>query len=121
VGCCGKIAKVARIAEGNFLHLMNKMQMLPEKTCAGSNARLDECRRCDNQTWLTWDEFWEWVDENGGKKKFFAEIDGLETWPLLPDNKYKPGLKLFCRICKCWLPAKSYVKEEMCPLAKWPD
>ena len=27
--------------------------------------------------------------------------------------------KLFCKKCKCWLPAKTFVKEEQCPKGYW--
>jgi len=29
------------------------------------------------------------------------------------------GNKLFCSICKCFVPAKAMVKNEKCPLDKW--
>jgi hypothetical protein len=34
----------------------------------------------------------------------------------LPIEQVQPGAKLFCSLCKCWLPAKAYVKQENCPL-----
>lgn len=68
---------------------------------------------------MTWVEYAQWIDANGGLVKFTAEIDKLEEWPMLPKQEYAHGCKLFCRICKCWLPAKSYVGEKQCPLGKW--
>jgi hypothetical protein len=64
-------------------------------------------------------EYTDWIDKNGGMAKFASEIDKLKSWPLLPKQEYQPKTKLFCRICKCWLPAKTYVKKEQCPLNKW--
>lgn len=34
-------------------------------------------------------------------------------------SKYWLGKKLFCSICKCFVPAKARVKESTCPLGKW--
>lgn len=25
----------------------------------------------------------------------------------------------FCRVCKCWMPAKTYFKGLKCPMGKW--
>ncbi len=32
---------------------------------------------------------------------------------------YWLGRKLFCSICKCFIPAKARVKENTCPRGKW--
>jgi len=29
--------------------------------------------------------------------------------------------RMFCSECKCFIPAKARVKDEMCPLDRWPD
>lgn len=34
---------------------------------------------------------------------------------------YWLGRSAWCKICKCYLPAKARVKEEKCPLGKWAD
>ena len=34
------------------------------------------------------------------------------------DNEWK-ARKLFCKQCKCFIPAKARVKDENCPLGKW--
>ena len=121
--CCGKniVQKAEAIAVGNFAMAMDKMKLLPKERIAASRSRLMVCRQCEQCTWLTWSEYWAWVDGNGGKKKFFTEIEDLTNWPLLPKQEYEKGRKLFCRICKCWLPAKSYVINEKCPLVKWQE
>jgi|GEM_PF-2883653 len=119
MACCGKILKAAKIAEGNLLFLMDKIKALPEKTCRRANSRLVMCRQCENCTWMEWKEFFLWIESNGRKQKFIDEIGDLTGWPLLPKKEYSKGKKLFCRICKCWLPAKSYVNEEQCPLGLW--
>ena len=116
MGCCGSsLNKVASIAQANLLSAMDSLGVLPKRKSRMANTRLAGCRRCQDSTWLTWHEFWTWVDDNGGKVKFFEDIADLTAWPLLPRNKYQMGRKLFCRICKCWVPKKAYLDDEQCP------
>jgi hypothetical protein len=117
MSCCGK--KVNMIIKGNFLALMDKLRLLPEEKYEFADTRIDRCRECGFCTWMTWNKYWKWVDENGGKKKFFAEIDNLTKWPLLPKQRYDRKRKLFCRVCKCWVPAKAFLKNEQCPKNFW--
>lgn len=35
------------------------------------------------------------------------------------EHKYWVAKTLWCKICKCFIPAKARVKEESCPLGKW--
>ena len=35
------------------------------------------------------------------------------------EKNYWIGRKLFCSICKCYIPAKARVTDEKCPLGKW--
>lgn len=35
------------------------------------------------------------------------------------DEQYWLGRSLWCKICKCYIPAKARVEEEKCPLNKW--
>ena len=37
------------------------------------------------------------------------------------EENYWLGRKLFCGECKCFVPAKARVKDELCPLDKWPE
>jgi hypothetical protein len=52
-----------------------------------------------------------------GTKYEFTD-DRVRACRECPDN-YWLGRSLWCRICKCFVPAKARVKEEMCPLGKW--
>jgi len=36
------------------------------------------------------------------------------------EDNYWIGRSLWCSICKCHVPAKARIKEENCPLGKWP-
>ena len=124
MSCCGKrlvqtTGTMAHIIKGNVNHLMHQLRLLPTDKCQAADSRLRICRDCESCTWMTWAEFWNWVDEHGGKRKFFTDIDDLTGWPWLPTQEYAGGRKLFCRVCKCWLPVKAFVKEEQCPQGHW--
>ncbi len=117
MGCCGKIKKVVSIAQGNLAIVLDAINLLPSEKYLYHAVRLRACRQCEHHTYLTEDEYLEWIDKNGGLGKFVAEIDTLDQWPPLPIEKNEqPGAKLFCSLCKCWLPAKAYVKIENCPV-----
>jgi len=34
-------------------------------------------------------------------------------------ENYWLGRSLWCRLCKCYIPAKARVEDEKCPLDKW--
>jgi hypothetical protein len=117
MGCCGKINKVVSIAKGNLAVALDAINLLPSEKYLYHAVRLRACRVCQHHTYLTEDEYIAWIEANGGLAKFVAEIDTLEKWPPLPiEHNEQPGAKLFCSLCKCWLPAKSYVKNENCPV-----
>lgn len=116
MGCCGKISKALSIAKGNLAVVLEKINLLPADQFIYHSVRLRACRQCEHHTYLTESEFLDWIDAHGGLVKFVAEIDALDQWPPLPIEKNEPpGAKLFCSLCKCWLPAKAYVKQEKCP------
>ena len=75
---------------------------------------------CDEQTWLSKTEYAGWLKDNG--VEVIANFTELEKLPKLP--KYERGSakgrrNLFCRLCKCFVPAKARVADEKCPLGKW--
>jgi len=119
MSCCGKIVVLSNIAEGSLKTLASNMMILPKNKYKFSDTRLDICRKCENHTWLTWYEYWQWVKEHGRIEKFFRDIDNLIEWPLLPKNTYKKKTRLFCRICKCWLPARARLEGQECTLGLW--
>ncbi|HRS71424.1 MAG: hypothetical protein OEV87_01235 [Phycisphaerae bacterium] len=117
MGCCGKIKKVVSIATGNLAIVLDAINLLPAEKYLYHSVRLRACRGCEYHTYLTEEEYLEWIEKNGGLAKFVAEIDTLDQWPPLPiEQNEQPGAKLFCSLCKCWLPAKAYVKKENCPV-----
>lgn len=112
--------KVVSIAQGNLAVVLDAINLLPSEKYLYHSVRLRTCRACEHHTYLTEEEYLEWIDAHGGLVKFVAEIDSLDQWPPLPIQQEQPGAKLFCSLCKCWLPAKAYVKQENCPV-RHPD
>jgi hypothetical protein len=105
--------------QGNALLALDFLFVWPPEKYVFAGIRLETCRLCDESTWMTVAEYAGWIEKNGGMVKFASQIDKLTSWPALPKQEYSPKKKLFCRVCKCWLPAKTYVKNEQCPLNKW--
>ena len=99
------MCKCLNIAKGNSLFILNSLLLLPKEKYTFANERLAICRKCEESTWLCILEY----------------LYAIRTFPpkVLSKKPYTKNSKLFCRICKCWLPAKTYVKTEQCPLNKW--
>jgi len=111
----GHIQKIKNIASG-YVH-WGIEKILPDSAKdkrAFVGKRLEACQACENRTYLTFSEYNEWICQNGGIAKFILEINRLEQWPLLPDNKDSHHGILFCRRCKCLLSAKANEKSEKC-------
>lgn len=63
-------------------------------------------------------EYTQWLKDNG--IEVLKNLHQLEVLPKLP--KYELDDKrrnLFCRICKCYVPAKARIEKEHCQLGKW--
>jgi hypothetical protein len=114
-----RTSKVKNIISGNWNAVFMQLKAVPDEKCEHYHLRLQTCRQCDLHTWLTWAEFYRYINDNGGLMKFMKEIDLLEQWPLLPKQDYASGRKLFCRVCKCFLMAKAASADEVCPQEKW--
>jgi hypothetical protein len=115
MSCCSKtikkIVKAEHIVRGNIFALTGvKFEV--------TDDRIRTCWSCIEQTWLTWPEYYKWLFDNG--VKVLANLEQLEVLPKLP--KYEQDEKkrnLFCRICKCFIPAKARIKGEKCLMGKW--
>ena len=115
MSCCGEAKSVGRqvrnIAVG---YVSYKMGVRYEFT----DDRIRACHKCDEQTWMGLAEYNRWLAANSiDVLKNFTQLEKL---PKLP--KYQQGPKrrrLYCRICKCFIPAKARVEEMKCPLDKW--
>jgi hypothetical protein len=137
MGCCGKkladelpepepasrpksrVRKIKSIVAGNWNLALRQLKAVPDEKSKHYHQRLQTCRACDLHTWLTWAEFYRYVNDHGGLMKFMKEIASLEQWPLLPKQEYESRRKLFCRVCKCFLMAKAAIEDEVCPFNKW--
>ena len=118
MGCCGKfIRKGFEIVNGNVLYFADKNFNLPREKYKYADGRIAICRDCEKQTWLTRREYFGWLKDNG--IDVLKNIDQLEKLPDLPAGDRGQGRNLFCKICKCFIPAKAYVEDEKCPLDKW--
>lgn len=123
--CCGeKILNMARkaghVIEGNIKHTVDTaagMVNLTPPYHSFSQDRLEICRECEKHTWMTWTEYAGWVGRH--LNEVVLQFDRLEEIPELPKQEKQPKRTLFCRVCKCLLPAKAAVENETCPLYLW--
>jgi hypothetical protein len=116
MSCCNKTMK--NIVNGMFLASISKLMHLPNTTSKWSIARLTQCQNCTESTWISISQYI-WFLNNNGIVNVIKNLDDLSALPPIPKQNYKPGAKLFCSICKCWIPAKVRVQDEKCPLNKW--
>lgn len=131
MGCCGDKIKGAlknihgvvnvghQIVQSKFNQAQRLFFVLPKEKCNIADERMEICRVCEMSTWMTKEKFWSWVEQNGGEEKFFAEIDHLTDWPLLPKQPNARRKRLLCRLCKCPCASKSYVMKAECPGKFW--
>ena len=129
MGCCddklkktvGIASKAVSIVKGNAELLSNtlksKLFFLQPDANGQAEIRKQICRDCDESTWLTAGEYMLWLKDHGFE--VIQNLDDLTVLEKLPKSEYGQSKKLFCRLCKCWLPAKAAVKDEKCPLDKW--
>ena len=112
MGCCGKtISKGKDIAVGTIRHAVG---IKYEHT----DERIRTCWTCDEQTWLSGKEYMAWLFKNG--IEVLENFTQLEKLPKLPKHEQEKGRRrLYCRICKCFIPGKARVENENCPLGKW--
>jgi len=120
--CCGdKIKKAVSIVQGNVNlavdTLLTTVFRMPTERYHLSEVRKAICRSCEKHTWLTAMEYIIWLKSHG--VEVIKNLDDLSVLPELPKQDYVKHEKLFCMICKCWLPAKAEIKNEKCPLNKW--
>jgi len=118
VGCCGKtISKIVNIVEGNISLLAENLFKLEILKCVDTDTRTRICQQCEKSTWLTKAEYMAYLNQH--KVEAVKNIADLSVLPELPKAEYDKGKKLFCQICKCFIPAKVRVDKEQCPIGKW--
>lgn len=117
-GCGGKARSVRNIIKGNVGFLIESMFDLSIDKCDATNTRIELCKCCKKNTWLFKTEYAKFVFEHG--MDFIKHIDNLVELPELPKGKNDGRRKkIFCMVCKCFIPAKAREKDEACPLGKW--
>lgn len=123
MGCCGghsgKVRAVGKIVSGHANRLFDQVFMVRGKRYRRAEQRQAVCMACEFQTWLTKSEYLAWLAANG--IEVLTHIDDLTRLPMLDKHGFARGRSLFCRLCKCWIPAKAYSKDSQCPQDKWAD
>ncbi len=104
MGCCGGTARKVRQVATGFVNLA--MGVKYEFT----DDRVRTCQRCEDNTWLTKAQYSKWLIENG--VQVLRNFKDLAVLPLLPKEENGKGRGLYCRICKCFVPAKARVGYE---------
>lgn len=118
MSCCGKqIRAISNIAAGNISLLAEKLFRLDTLRHAEGERRQRICMECEYQTWLAKGFYLTWLAKN--MTIITTHIEDLAGLPPLPKEENGPGKKLFCTICKCWLPAKTRAANSTCPKGKW--
>ncbi len=113
MGCCqGKrISTAIKAAKGYTSLALGKK-------CKATDRRTRICQQCDSGTWLTIAQYNKWLSGQG-LGKVIDKFADLTVMPDLPDGQRGPGCHLFCKLCKCCIPAKTRVADEECPINKW--
>ena len=114
MGCCGKtIEKVKNIAVG-YANLARGVKY------EFTDDRIRACWKCDYQTRMSRTEYTAWLVKHG--IEVLKNYTQLEKIPMLPKQEQNKNRRnLYCRICKCFIPAKARVKEMNCPKNVWED
>ena len=110
--CCGKTIRKAKNIVVGYTNLVRG------KKYEFTDGRIRKCQGCDEQTWMSKTEYAMWLLQNGiGVFRNFTELEKL---PKLPKYEQTPGRRnLYCRICKCFVPAAARDKKKKCVLGKW--
>lgn len=111
MGCCGK--NIKNIAMGyTFLAVGVKYEF--------TDSRVRICQQCDSNTWMSAVEYATWLVKHS--IEVLANFDQLEKLPMLPKyEQSRTRRRLYCRQCKCFVPAKARVKEESCLAGNWQE
>jgi hypothetical protein len=114
LGCCGKILRYFQrggdIIEGYIKLARNKKHEL-------TDVWMGKCIICPFQTWFSMDEYFEWF--NTHKIEIVKNFDDLSRLPNLPKKEKITGTGLFCMLCKCFMDAKTRIKDAKCPKGRW--
>lgn len=117
-GCAGCGKTIKNIIQGSVSYAIEKTTGLEVAKYEHTDDRIRECHKCDEQTWMTKGEYAKWLKANG--IEVLKNLDDLTALAKLPKYAQDPTRRnLYCRLCKCFIPAKARIAEMKCPLAKW--
>jgi hypothetical protein len=122
MSCCGQkdgvIGTLKTIASGYARKTLHDPFMVRGKVSEQADQRMAICKSCEYQTWMKKADYLKWLASHG--IEVLEHLDRLSELPLLEKVEYQQGRSLFCRDCKCWLPAKVYAPDAACPQGRWP-
>jgi len=108
MGCCGKVKSIA----------VGSVNLATGIKYEFTDSRIRICQGCVYNTWMSAVEYSAWLLTHG--IEVLANFDQLEKLPMLPKHEQsKARRRLYCRICKCYIPAKARVKHLKCPQGMW--
>ncbi len=116
MGCC--LGKIASAAKGYSILAIEYIFKMPIDRSPQREIRKILCRKCGKSTWISISELIEYLKKH--KLLFMQNLSALENIPELPiREKANNHDRFFCSVCKCYIPAKTAVETEKCPLGKW--
>lgn len=120
--CKKKVKAVMDIVEGNVKLLEDKVRQMTGDTTGYMPyvaRRLERCLGCGQLTWLTVGEYAGFLMAHA--VDVVKEFGELEKLPSMSKFEKRDGTGMYCRMCKCYLPAKARVKDMKCPMGRWID
>lgn len=116
MSCC--LGHLSRILKGFSIVILEQLFRMPADKASQAIQRKTICRECDHHTWLSLMEMIAYLKKHQiNQVKDLERLENLEPLPIREKEHDKD--RLFCAVCKCWIPAKAAVKDENCPLKKW--
>ena len=115
MSCCGKTKQV--LAQGKAI-VAGYANVVRGKKYAGTDRRIRTCQKCDENTWMGKLEYSAWLLSHG--IEVITNFTELEKLPKLPKYELSKGRRnLYCRLCKCFIPAKASDEKNECLLGRW--
>ena len=117
MSCCGKIKKLGSIGLSHINFINSEVFKVPRLKYEHTDERVGICLTCDFNTYMPRNSYIAWFLSNA--KAIMKNMEDLTVLPMLPKQEERPGGKMFCRVCKCWIAGKARMKNETCPKGYW--
>jgi hypothetical protein len=116
--CCGgKFKTVSNIAKAYTGIALESLFQLEFFKSPDTDERTRICQQCEKSTWLRKADYFAFIIKHlSGAIMHFEDLSKL---PELPKEGNDKGKKLFCMLCKCWVPAAART-DKVCKLGFWP-